>query len=59
MIKREIIKLVLDGGIPPYVPWSFKFTKEPYDELCRYYGVDDLDKALHNHLLSLGNDIGV
>ena len=28
MTKREIIKSVLDGKKPPYVPWSFKFTEE-------------------------------
>ena len=59
MKKREIIKSVLDGNKPLYVPWSFKFTKEPHMELCKYYGTDDLDLILHNHLLNLGNDIGV
>ena len=28
MIKREVIKGVLGGEKPPYVPWSFKFTKK-------------------------------
>jgi len=58
MTKREIIKLVLDGGKPPYVPWSFKFTKEPLDILKKYYGVDDLDPVIGNHILQLGSDIG-
>ena len=58
MTKREIIKLVLDGQKPPYVPWSFKFTKEPYEMLQQHYGVDDLDEVLGNHILQLGSDIG-
>jgi uroporphyrinogen decarboxylase len=56
--KREIIKLVLDHRKPPYVPWSFKFTVEPKQMLCNYYGVDDLDTVLGNHILNLGSDIG-
>jgi uroporphyrinogen decarboxylase len=58
MTKREIIKLVLDGGKPPYVPWSFKFTAEPKKLLQEYYGVHDLDIPLGNHVLKLGNDYG-
>ena len=58
MTRREIIKLVLDGGKPPYVPWSFKFTKEPHAMLCEYFGTDDLDPVLGNHILQLGSDIG-
>lgn len=56
--KREIIKIVLDGKKPPYVPWSFKFTKEPYEMLQQYFGVEDLDEVLGNHILQLGSDIG-
>jgi len=56
--KREVIKMVLDGQKPPYVPWSFKFTKEPYEQLQSYYGVQDLDPVLGNHILNLGSDIG-
>ena len=33
MTKREVIKLVLDGKKPLYVPWSYKFTLEPEDLL--------------------------
>jgi len=58
MTKREVIKMVLDGKQPPYVPWSFKFTKEPKEMLQKYFGVKDLDKVLGNHILQLGNDIG-
>ncbi len=58
MTKREVIKLVLDGGKPPYVPWSYKFTKEPKEMLQEHYGVEDLDPILGNHILQLGSDIG-
>lgn len=58
MIKREIIKLVLDGGVPPYVPWSFGFTHEAKLKLQAHYQVSDLEPVLQNHLLKLGSDIG-
>ncbi len=58
MTKREIIRLTLEGKTPPYIPWSFKFTKEPAEWLCKYFGVQDLDIPLGNHLLNLGSDIG-
>lgn len=58
MNKREVVKCVLDGKKPPYVPWSFKFTEEPRVMLEKYYGVDDLDEVIGNHILQLGSDIG-
>ena len=58
MEKRAVIRMVLDGNKPPYVPWSFKFTKEPEAMLRKYYGMDDLDGAFQNHILQLGSDIG-
>jgi uroporphyrinogen decarboxylase len=58
MTRREVVRMVLDGEEPPYVPWSFKFTREPEEILLRHYGVDDLDGVLQNHILQLGNDIG-
>jgi uroporphyrinogen decarboxylase len=58
MTKREVIRLTLQGGIPPYVPWSFKFTQEPADLLREYYHTKDLDIPLDNHILNLGSDIG-
>jgi uroporphyrinogen decarboxylase len=58
MTQREIIKLVLDGKRPPYVPWSFGFTKEAKAKLQQYFGAVDLEEVLQNHLLKLGSDIG-
>jgi uroporphyrinogen decarboxylase len=58
MKKHEVIRMVLDGKKPPYVPWSFKFTLEPKQDLQKHYQVDDLDEVLGNHILQLGSDIG-
>jgi uroporphyrinogen decarboxylase len=58
MTKREIIRLTLNGGVPPYVPWSFKFTQEPTDLIRNHYQVKDIDFPLENHILNLGSDIG-
>ena len=58
MNKREVIKMVLEGKKPPYVPWSFKFTEEPLKMLQEHYGEEDLDLPLDNHILNLGSDIG-
>lgn len=58
MTKRDIIRHVLQGKRPPYVPWSFSFTLEAAEKLKKYYGTDDIERPLDNHLLGLGNDIG-
>jgi len=58
MTRREVIRTVLDGKKPPYTPWSFKFTVEAKEMLINHYGTEDIDKALHNHILTLGADIG-
>jgi len=57
MSKRDVIKLVLAGGRPPYVPWSFKFTAEAEHKLVDHYG-PEWESALGNHILQLGSDIG-
>ena len=58
MTKREIIRMVLDGRKPPYVPWSCGFTKEAREKLQPYFAEVDLEVALQNHLLKLGSDVG-
>ena len=58
MTKREVIKAVLDGRKPPYVPWSFSFTHEAAAKLRAYYQYDDLTDPLGNHLLELGDSVG-
>ena len=58
MNKRDVINQVLEGKQPPYVPWSFGFTKEAKDKLKAYYSPRELEDSLDNHLLKLGSDIG-
>ncbi|MCE5251237.1 uroporphyrinogen decarboxylase family protein [bacterium] len=58
MTKREVIRTVLDGGKPPYVPWSFSFTAEAREKLVAHYGHDDIMNATGSHVLGLGSDIG-
>ena len=58
MQKRDVIRLVLEGKRPPYVPWSMGFTKEAKEKLQRHYGCDDVEVPVQNHLLKLGSDIG-
>ena len=58
MTKRDIVRLVLRGGVPPYVPWSLGFTQEARQKLQQHFGCDDLEVVLGNHFLKLGRDIG-
>lgn len=58
MTKREVVRLVLEGERPPYVPWACGFTVEAEKKLQLYYGASELEKILHNHILKLGSDIG-
>lgn len=58
MKKREVIRTVLEGRKPPYVPWSYKFTQEPEAVLKKHYGTENLEIALDNHIVRLGSDIG-
>jgi uroporphyrinogen decarboxylase len=58
MTRREVVRAVLEGQRPAYVPWSFGFTHEAAAKLHAHYGSTDLDEVLQNHLLGLGNGIG-
>lgn len=58
MTKREVVKMVLEGKKPPYVPWSYKFTHEPEAMLKKHFGTDDLETKVGNHIVRLGSDIG-
>jgi uroporphyrinogen decarboxylase len=58
MTKRQVIRMVLEGETPPYVPWSFSFTIESRDKLVQHFGASDLAPFLHDHLLGLGNAVG-
>jgi uroporphyrinogen decarboxylase len=58
MNKRDVLKAVLAGERPPYVPWSIGFTKEARETLQLHYGSDALEVRVENHILKLGSDIG-
>jgi uroporphyrinogen decarboxylase len=58
MQKREVVAAALQGGRMDYTPWSFSFTQEPLAELKKHFQTDDINSALGNHLLTLGNPCG-
>jgi len=55
MTRREVIRMVLEGKQPPYVPWSFGFTKEAAQKLVAHYGTENLENVLQNHLLGVSD----
>ncbi len=58
MNKREVVHTVLEGRTPPYVPWSYGFTKEAGAKLEEHFKPLDVEEVLQNHILKLGSDIG-
>lgn len=58
MTPRDVVRTVLSGENPPYVPWSYKFTQEAAEALTTHLGCADLEKAVGNHIVRVGNDIG-
>lgn len=59
MTKRKVVHTVLEGRTPPYVPWSFGFTKEAGAKLEEHFKPLDVEEVLQNHILKLGSDIGL
>jgi len=58
MTKRDVVKLALEAKRPPYVPWQLGFTLEARQKLQEHYGAADLEVALQNHIVNLGDEIG-
>ena len=59
MTQRDVVRSVIAGQRPPYVPWHFQFTQEPWELLCHHYGgADAAEEAVDNHILELGSAIG-
>jgi uroporphyrinogen decarboxylase len=58
MNKREVVRLAIDGRRPPYVPWNIGLTLEARQKLEQHFGAENLEAALQNHYLGLGNAIG-
>lgn len=55
MTPRQVVREVLDGKRPPYVPWSFSFTREAWSKLAAHFPGEDLEDRLGNHILLLRN----
>jgi uroporphyrinogen decarboxylase len=58
MTKRDVVKQTLSFQQPPYVPWQLGFTVEARAKLAGHFGEANLDAALQNHFVELGNPIG-
>lgn len=58
MNKREVVKAAMRHEEVPYVPWQIGLTLEARELLARHYGTEDVDAALDNHFLMLGNGYG-
>ncbi len=59
MTKRKIMRDVLSGKKPPYVPWRFDFTQEPWAMLCEHYGSEELaEAAIGNHSVNVNRFVG-
>jgi uroporphyrinogen decarboxylase len=57
MTRREVMRTVLEGGKPPYVPWSFGFTQEAHQKLVQR-GTDDIADVLRGHICGMGGAVG-
>jgi uroporphyrinogen decarboxylase len=62
VIRREVVRSVLEHRRPPYVPWSFGFTLEARETLQAHFGCcgrEELGELLGDHLLRLGSEMGL
>ncbi len=53
MTKRDVIKTVLEGKRPPYVPWNMGGTQEAEEKLKQHFGQENLDSVLQNHFVGV------
>jgi len=59
LTKREVVRTVLEGERPPYVPWHYQFTKEAWKLVVGHFGgAEAAGRAIDNHILELGSPIG-
>jgi uroporphyrinogen decarboxylase len=58
MTRREVVRAVLEGRRPPYVPSDMGFTAPAREKLIAHYGEDGLTKAMRNHFVGMGSGIG-
>jgi len=55
--RRDVMRMVLEGKKPPYVPWAFGFTV-PAKAKLKAHRTNGLAEILSGHELTLGSDIG-
>jgi len=59
LTKRDVVRTVFQKQRPPYVPWHFQFTQEPWQALVSHFGSESKVEAfVDNHILELGAVIG-
>ncbi len=58
MTKREVVTLAMRHQKVPYIPWQINLTAEAEALLAKHYGTGDVDNALENHFLMLGDCYG-
>ncbi len=60
MNRRDVVRTVMEGGSPAYVPWQISLTGKAREKLLAHCGLDadGLDGLLDNHCLSLGGGGG-
>ena len=57
MTPRDVMRCAVDGKRPPYVPWQMGFTLEAYEKLETHFGHGNVERALQNHTVGVGNGI--
>ncbi len=50
MTKRDVVRCILEGKRPPYVPWSIGMTQEARQKVRGFFGCDDPEVPLENIL---------
>lgn len=56
MLRRDVIKMVVEGKKPPYVPWSLTWSNEIRDKLAEHFSADEPQEAYGDHITWMGND---
>jgi len=56
--RREVVRMVLEGKKPPYVPWSFGFTKVARAKL-EAHGTDGLESVLAGHKVGVNANVNM
>lgn len=55
MTRREVVRMVLEGKTPPYVPWHFGFTQKAWAKLDAH-GTSGMEDLFRGHLAQCNSD---